>query len=79
MVGWKKVGRASRYEERHLLRLRKGREEARNQISMRGSCVHLKAIVCVTISPFQVVTYIPTAFIHLQTFWGTNLRSYLLF
>lgn len=35
LVGWGKEGRASRYEGRCLLRLRRGREEASNQISMR--------------------------------------------
>lgn len=37
-LGWMgEVGRVSRYEEMHLLRLGGGREEARNQTSMRGS------------------------------------------
>lgn len=76
MDGCGKVGRASRYEERHLSRLRRGREEARNQISVRGLCVNLKAMGGVLTSQFQVVIHTPTAFIHLQTFSGTKLRSY---
>ena len=79
MVGWWKVGRASRYGERHLLRLGGRREEVGNQIgedlythththththTLEGNCMCNYVSVLL---PSLVCNY----------HW-TNIRSYLL-